>query len=178
MYENYKWKWWVTLALTALAVWGINSASLNLGLDLKGGAQLIYRLEVRERGTIGVQVREPRESDKDKVGLTVTSVQPDSAAEKAGIRVGDIIKKIDGIRQQSVTKFAKLIERDRGKTLELEWYSVAGAKLESKKITVGTVESSKDRLAENVIEVLKKRLDGFGLREMTIQKHRNSRIKS
>ena len=48
MYENYGWKYILTAAITVL--WGMalfwGDEPVPLGLDLKGGAEIIYRLEV------------------------------------------------------------------------------------------------------------------------------------
>jgi SecD/SecF fusion protein len=169
MYENYNWKWWLTGFLVLLAGWGV-SYPQNLGLDLRGGAQLIYRLEVKERGWIGLEVRAPRDNDADKSGLIVTTVQPGSPASEVGLKPGDVVRKVDNIRQDSSSTFSRLIERERGKELSLDYYSTRGKKELSAKVLVGSLQNTRTKLAESVIEVLKKRLDGFGLREMTIQK--------
>lgn len=170
MYEKYTWKFVLTGFLAVLAIWGLYAAPLNLGLDLQGGAQIIYRLEVEGRGMVGVDVRSAIASDRDQKGLYITSVTPDSPADKAGLKVGDIIKKVDGIAQDSEETFRQLIERSKNKAIKVDYYSVAGQNLASAELAVEVQITKTDKLADNVIEVLKKRLDGFGLKEMTIRK--------
>lgn len=176
MYQNYKWKYALIAVLTALAVWGLAVQPPNLGLDLRGGAQLIYRLQVQEKGWVGMQVRKPKASDKDKIGLYVSTVQPDSPAEKAGLRMGDIIKEVDGAPQDSEITFQQYVLRQRNKTIKVKYKSLKADKVIEKDLKVSTRSKSQTRLAENVIEVLKKRLDGFGLKEMNIQRQGSSGI--
>jgi len=47
-------------------------------------------------------------------GLLVSKVQPDSAAEQAGLRVGDVITAIDGEPVKSSSGLARLIRRKQG----------------------------------------------------------------
>jgi SecD/SecF fusion protein len=170
MYENYKWKFGLTALFSALAIWGLYSAGLNLGLDLRGGAQLIYRLDVKERGWIGANVRAPKQSDKDKKGLYLSSVSKGSPADDAGLKKGDIIKKVGKLRQDSESTFQRLVERENGKKLSVTFWSKLANAEKTVEIAVATQQKSQRKLADNVIEVLKRRLDGFGLREMTIQR--------
>jgi SecD/SecF fusion protein len=171
MYENYRWKFGLTAFFGALALWGLVVTPLNLGLDLQGGAQLIYRLEIQELGSIGVQVRAPKQAEKDKKGLYVESTITDSPADKAGLKIGDIIKKVGKFHQDSESTFTRLIQREKsGSKLSITFWSKLANKIKTAEVEVRTQEKSTAKLADNVIEVLKKRLDGFGLREMTIQK--------
>lgn len=178
MYENYKWKFGLTAFFGALAIWGLYAAPLNLGLDLRGGAQLIYRLKVQERGWVGLSVRDAKEGDPIARGVYVTAVQDGSPAKQEGFGAGDVITQMDGIKVNSEANFQEFLERKKsGEVLNLTYISKAaydpkdpeGAKKEVELI-VATQKKSTRKLADNVIEVLKKRLDGFGLREMTIQK--------
>lgn len=178
MYENYKWKFGLTAFFGALAIWGLYAAPLNLGLDLRGGAQLIYRLKVQERGWVGLSVRDTKEGDKIARGVHITAVQDGSPAKDAGFGTGDVITHIDDIKINSEANFQEFLERKKsGETLDLTYISLAAydekdpePATQSAELIVSTQKKSTRKLADNVIEVLKKRLDGFGLREMTIQK--------
>lgn len=58
---------------------------------------------------------------KDGVGILVRSVEKDSPAEKAGLRVGDLIVGADGKRVQTSDELIKLInEKEKGEKIELE----------------------------------------------------------
>ena len=65
-------------------------------------------------GFIGSEVR-------DRPGIEVTAVASSSPADQAGLRAGDVIVAIDGIRLESASKTLDMIaETEPGKTLELE----------------------------------------------------------
>src|SRR5581483_982529 len=46
MYENYGWKYVLTAAITVLFGWALMSSPISLGIDLRGGTELLYRLDV------------------------------------------------------------------------------------------------------------------------------------
>ncbi len=56
-------------------------------------------------GEIGVRI-----SDAASSGVEVTSVQPDSAAAKAGLKPGDVIVQFDGERVRSSRQFVRLVQ--------------------------------------------------------------------
>ncbi len=45
MYENYGWKYVLTAAITVLFGWALATSPISLGIDLKGGSELLYRLD-------------------------------------------------------------------------------------------------------------------------------------
>ncbi len=69
---------------------------------------------------IGATVREPEASEaRDRGGVYVEEVRTDSAAEKAGIKHGDIITKWDGEAVRSVRQFTRLVqETPAGRTVQ------------------------------------------------------------
>ncbi|MEZ0231065.1 MAG: protein translocase subunit SecD [Planctomycetota bacterium] len=50
MYENYGWKYVLTAAITVLFGWALFTSPISLGIDLKGGSELLYRLDTSGAG--------------------------------------------------------------------------------------------------------------------------------
>jgi M6 family metalloprotease-like protein len=76
----------------------------------------------QERPVLGLKVGEPKEGD----GVAITSVTSDSPAAKAGLKVGEILYKLDGAALTSPGKLTDLIaERKPGDTvaLAMKWES-------------------------------------------------------
>ncbi|MCI0581531.1 MAG: PDZ domain-containing protein, partial [Chloroflexi bacterium] len=63
----------------------------------------------RQRGVLGIQV----EPIKDGEGVTIESVTPRSAAERAKLKVGEVILKIDGTAVTSLDKMGELLADKR-----------------------------------------------------------------
>jgi M6 family metalloprotease-like protein len=69
-----------------------------------------------QRAVLGIRVGDPKEGD----GVAVTQVVAGSPAEKAGLEVGDIILKIDGVSLTDPAKLSDAIaEKKPGDTVEL-----------------------------------------------------------
>jgi serine protease Do len=65
-------------------------------------------------GELGVRI-----TDASSGGVEVEDVQPDSAAEKAGLKRGDVIVEFDGERVRSGRQFARLVqETPAGRTIK------------------------------------------------------------
>ena len=81
-----------------------------------GGSSLdglsLRDLDGQLRGQLGVP-------DSVKGGVAVTNVQPGSAAEKAGLRPGDVLLEVDRQPVATVSNFRKLWAKSKGKTLLL-----------------------------------------------------------
>jgi len=101
--------------------WGALAAALTLaGLTAPAPAAaqdrerepLVRALEVIGRGAqIGVSVSDIAADDtKQKAGVIVDTVSPDSPADKAGIKAGDAITEFDGERVRSVRQFTRLVQ--------------------------------------------------------------------
>lgn len=59
---------------------------------------------------------------KEGRGLLVTRVEKDSPADKAGIKVGDVIVRADGHRVEMIDELSRIIQRkEKGDTVELEF---------------------------------------------------------
>jgi serine protease Do len=59
---------------------------------------------------IGVSIRDLETSDKDRTGVVVEEVRPDSPAEKAGVKRSDVIVEFDGETVRSARQFARLVQ--------------------------------------------------------------------
>jgi serine protease Do len=72
------------------------------------------RREVRVldgRGSrLGVMVQDVEPSDAKTAGVKVESVDPDSPAERAGVRSGDVVVEFDGERVRSARQFTRLVQ--------------------------------------------------------------------
>lgn len=59
---------------------------------------------------IGVSIRDLEPTDKDRTGVVVEEVRPDSPAEKAGVKRSDVIVEFDGEPVRSARQFARLVQ--------------------------------------------------------------------
>jgi serine protease Do len=59
---------------------------------------------------IGVSIRDAGADDKVPAGVVVVEVQPDSAAEKAGLKHADVIVEFDGEHVRSARQFTRLVQ--------------------------------------------------------------------
>lgn len=109
------------------------SAQARVPFDLAQGRQV----EPRSRGNLmvldgrgaqlGVMVSDPstRQSPQAdpgslRAGVVVDDVNPDSPAEKAGIKAGDLIVEYDGERVRSARQFTRLVqETPEGRTVKI-----------------------------------------------------------
>jgi serine protease Do len=77
---------------------------------------------------------------KDGVGLLVVRFSEDSAAQKAGLKVGDVVFKADGKRVQTVQELSVLLqEKKKGDKVKLEF--IRDKKSLSAEVEVGEEES-------------------------------------
>jgi serine protease Do len=69
-------------------------------------------------GRLGVSIEDPK---GDARGASVRSVEPDSAAEKAGLKEGDVIVRFDGEAVRSATQLGRLVaETPAGRAVAIE----------------------------------------------------------
>lgn len=97
--------WFVVIAAAALVVVAVPVLAQNrseLGRQDRGLRELTV---LAGRGAeIGVRI-----TDRTEGGVVVEDVQPDSPAEKAGIRRSDVITDFDGERVRSARQFERLV---------------------------------------------------------------------
>jgi serine protease Do len=68
--------------------------------------------------SIGASIRDVDETDRQRTGVLVEEVRPGSAAEKAGLRVSDIITRFDGQEVRGARQFSRLVqETPAGRTV-------------------------------------------------------------
>jgi hypothetical protein len=89
-------------------------------------------------------------------GCFVTTVQPGTAADKAGLQPGDVITKFEGKEVSDFTALTELISaKGGGETVELEFerQTQVGEKIEKQSFTrKATLDRWKTRMALNVIQ--------------------------
>jgi serine protease Do len=117
---------WKTAAVIAVAIAAVGLAAA-IAPAVQGQTRATPRvraLEVLSGGSrIGVSVRDVEESDSKiargpSSGAVVEDVSTESAAEKAGIRKGDVIVEFDGERVRSVRQLTRVVrETPSGRTV-------------------------------------------------------------
>jgi serine protease Do len=115
------------LAASALAVAAILLAGLAYGpgdVRAKGGDEGEKKVEKRVivrhagGGRLGVGLED---TEGDRRGAKVRSVEKDSPAEKAGIKEGDVIVRFDGEAVRSASQLARLVgETPAGRSVPIE----------------------------------------------------------
>ena len=114
---------------------------------VKQVTQQLIEKGVVTRGGLGVQIQSVTRDIADSVGLTaaagalVTEVNAGSAAEKAGVKSGDIILAVDGTKVDDNVALARTIgAKAPGATVELTiWRNQAEMKVSA---TLGTLDES------------------------------------
>ena len=115
----------ILVMLAGLAVVAVVAAPSVFGaFDSAGLAQARQQWELANRdfmllegrgSEIGVRIADAAES-----GVKVDEVEPNSAAEKAGVKAGDLITMFDGERVRSARQFARLVqETPPGRTVKM-----------------------------------------------------------
>lgn len=103
---------WVAAAVLALSIGSVGAGTAQeadkgvpVRIQTSGQAQFQFRLEdmAERRARIGIVISmEPHETDS--LGAVVDAVTPGGPADRAGIRSGDIITKIDGKTMGATTE--------------------------------------------------------------------------
>jgi serine protease Do len=101
---------WTALAVALLGVTSIGSAQSG-GQDRPRTRELTVL--AGRGGELGLRIADA------KSGVEVERVEPDSAADKAGVKAGDVILEFDGERVRSGRQFARLVqETPAGRTVK------------------------------------------------------------
>ncbi len=105
--------------------------------------------KVTNRAYLGVNLREVTSEDDmftyrvDKAGVYVTAVTAGSAAEKAGIKIGDCIEKFDGKEVESASSLSALVSKHKsGDTVEIKIYR--DGKEQTLSVTLGEKSNDSD----------------------------------
>ncbi|MCS7049666.1 MAG: protein translocase subunit SecD [Verrucomicrobiae bacterium] len=102
------WKWLVTLGLIALAVYGLVTTGINLGLDLRGGTSFKLRLDLSNIDPEGhasarQQAIEIIRKRIDRFGVSEPLIQPEGADR--------IVVQIPGLSQEQRLEARRTLER-------------------------------------------------------------------
>lgn len=164
---------------------GVNSAihsptGFNVGIGFaipsSMAQEIINQLKstgVVERGFLGVFVQSLNEDLAESFGLEgtegalVAQVNPDSPAEMAGIRVGDIIVKFDGKPVDSPRSLARVVSltSENSKVIVTLWRDKAEVNVFA---DIGNLQASSDEEAIPVASVSMDMIDPFGMSVRTI----------
>src|SRR6266702_8498130 len=86
---------WTVIAAAALAAWPAAFAAQGTPRPPREPRGFAYSFN-DNRGRIGVVVKSDADSETDKIGAKIEGVTPGGPAAKAGLKVGDIITKLNG----------------------------------------------------------------------------------
>jgi hypothetical protein len=76
-------------------------------------------------------------------GALITTIQPGSPADRAGLPIGGVIVAVDGVRIDTSAELVQLIRSSRaGRSIEIAYYN--GSRLFRKQITLGPVAMPQD----------------------------------
>ncbi len=90
--------------------------------------------------------------------VRIVSVEKDSPAEKNGLKVGDIIRSVDGEKVKLSSEFRALMEEKKGKEIELSIERLTNGKIETLPIKVTTRENPEEGQGFLGVEVTSVRL--------------------
>ena len=144
------------------------SGSIGIGFAIPSNAasnviDQLLKFGETKRGWLGVRIQEVTkeiaevEKLKKPEGALVASVGPNSPAEKAGIKAGDIILEFDGKKINTMKKLPNVVaSTEVGKSVELKIWR--NKKLISKRLTLGRLETSEE-FKESKPKIVKKDVD-------------------
>jgi S1-C subfamily serine protease len=104
---------WVVLAGVGLIVAAATAPSLHGQRDDRFDRPRTLSLLAGRGAAIGVSIRDvmPAEAGgQPPAGVLIDEVRPDSPADKAGIKRGDVIVEFDGERVRSARQFSRLVQ--------------------------------------------------------------------
>lgn len=107
-------------AAVATVCIGIVSTPLAAQRDTRA-IQLPDALFLRGPGaSIGVSVRDLNNTEKEKQGVAIESVTPETPAARAGLKTGDVVVEFDGEQVRSVRSFTRLVQETApGRTVKV-----------------------------------------------------------
>jgi len=115
--KNWETVQWVDLnQSTALGTWSVSPASVLNELKL-GVISANSRIISREGGVMGVLLEDLNMSNS---GIPITEILPHSSGDRAGLKIGDRILKVDGRAMKSTDQINQLMKnKDPGDLLTL-----------------------------------------------------------
>ena len=109
-----KVRYWSFIGLLAVgvvaAVSALTAQGARMSRELQGPGERRELMFLDGRGSrLGVMVQDLDATDKTG-GVRVDSVDPESPAEKAGLKTGDVVVEYDGERVRSARQFTRLVQ--------------------------------------------------------------------
>ena len=167
------------------AIYSPTGGNVGIGFAIPSSTarEIIDQLKssgIVERGFLGVLVQSLDEELAESFGLEATEgalvaqVNPDSPAERAGIRVGDIIVKFDGKPVDSPRSLARIVSltSENSKVIVTLWRDNAEVNVFA---DIGNLQASNDQPEAPAASVSMDRIDPFGMsvRVITSQDREN-----
>ena len=150
---------------------------VNLGLDLQGGAHLLYQLDEKEMvddwlKNIRADVRETLRSNR----IGYTDLGQNVATRTVTVRIrepGDVEKAFEALKKLAVPVGADVFGGFSGNDLDVARQGSDGASL---KITDPGLSHRMSSAIQASIETIRRRVDAFGTTEPSIQREGRSRV--
>ncbi len=113
MYKNLRWKFLITGLVAALAVWSVipPSKKIKLGLDLKGGVHLVYKVET------DAALKVETETNAEQLKEALTSATP-SITVGAVRATSNTAFQVDGVPPASEQQFRQIALQMVGATFD------------------------------------------------------------
>ncbi|MGQ0561466.1 MAG: trypsin-like peptidase domain-containing protein [Gemmatimonadota bacterium] len=154
-------------------VWAGNGFAIPIDLARKVASDIMEFGHVR-RPRLGVEVGPITAADAEVyklpsvAGAEITAVQPGQPAERAGIRMGDVVVSLNGEQIGSMTAFMEELARRRaGERVRLGIIRY-GERLE-KEVTLGEFETPPAQRAQQSDRPRTEQLLGFSAEQLTVQ---------
>jgi protein-export membrane protein SecD len=150
---------------------------VNLGLDLQGGAHLLYQLDEKEMvddwlKNIRADVRETLRSNR----IGYTDLAQNVATRTVTVRIrepGDVEKAFEALKKLAVPVGADVFGGFSGNDLDVARQGSDGVSL---KITDPGLSHRMSSAIQASIETIRRRVDAFGTTEPSIQREGRSRV--
>ncbi|MEC9367636.1 MAG: protein translocase subunit SecD, partial [Pseudomonadota bacterium] len=162
--------------LAGLPNW-VPHKQINLGLDLQGGAHLLYQMDEKElladwlknlRGDVRDALRD------EKIGYVGLQSSAGDRSVVVQIReTGDVEKALKRLRELSAPLSSNLFTGVSGRDIDLTSEDGGAIRL---KVTEPGLANRISSAIESSIETVRRRIDAFGTTEPTIQRQGRDRI--
>ena len=90
---------------------------------------------------------------RDEVGVEITSIEPESPAEKAGLKVGDVVVEYQGQRVEGTEQFIRLVRETPGGRQVKLMVQRSGAAAQAITATIGVRKQPRIMMGENMPKI-------------------------